>query len=164
MFAILSLLVLASQALAFNITLGTQVLQSTEILNFTPSGAIEACANNCTMAQNVLTGCADVGSCLCSDNTATWLLNCQQCMFTQLIASNQPMPDVRAGSQPLLGAYAQSCTAQANVNLTKTQTSLALPPFWDGPAGIHLDTGSTAVAVIIGTLMTGTSIYLLSNM
>jgi hypothetical protein len=42
----------------------------------------------------------DNDSCLCGNDTATVIQACEQCMFSELIAENQRMPDPRAGSTP----------------------------------------------------------------
>ena len=164
MFAILSLILLAGQALALNVTLGTQVIEAREMVNFTPQGPIAVCAQDCSLAQTAIEACGTNDSCLCSNDTAALLLTCQQCMFTGLIAANQKMPDIRAGSQPLLGAYAAACAAQANVTFTAPQTALALPAFWDGPTGIAVPIGALVVIVGAGGMMGFGFIYMLSNM
>lgn len=64
---------------------------------------VTQCSTNCTSAQAQLTACGNDFTCLCRQDTFQALLDCQQCMFTSLIAANKPMPDPRAGSNPLLG-------------------------------------------------------------
>ena len=47
--------------------------------------------------------CGDTNdACLCSNGTVSALVTCEQCMLTELINKNEPMPDPRAGSTPAL--------------------------------------------------------------
>ncbi|KAL0072692.1 hypothetical protein AAF712_000455 [Marasmius tenuissimus] len=98
--------------------------------------------------------------------------NASSACLNKLIAANKPMPDVRAGSTPILGGYLASCTER---NLTEeikpnngfakaTDFALALPPNWDGPTGIFVPTVGLVLGVGTGTFLAVSSILLLSNM
>ncbi|KIY62178.1 hypothetical protein CYLTODRAFT_494817 [Cylindrobasidium torrendii FP15055 ss-10] len=162
LFAVLSFILLA--ALAFNITLGTSVIQASDLLNFPLEGNFASCAANCTTAQTAIDDGGSDATSICSAETASKVLSCQQCLFTSLLAANTLPPDPRMGSQPFLAAYGTSCAADANVTFTAPQTALALPPFWDGPTGIEVPLVGLVFVVGAGAFMGIGAIVLLSNM
>ncbi|KAJ8076857.1 hypothetical protein PM082_001280 [Marasmius tenuissimus] len=161
----------------FNVTLGTPskgftVYFYNQLLDFPFTETISPCAANCTQIKNDLAATNANATQLCTNTTVQKLQECEQCMFTQLIAANKPMPDVRAGSTPILGGYLASCTER---NLTEeikpnngfakaTDFALALPPNWDGPTGIFVPTVGLVLGVGTGTFLAVSSILLLSNM
>lgn len=106
-------------------------------------------------------------------------------MFTQLINTNQKMPDPRAGSTPLISgtsppnphleprtltskrsytAYSAACLASQNVTLPVQSLKLALPASWDGPFDVVMGLPGTIVTVIVGAGLGMSAILLLSNM
>jgi len=102
-------------------------------------------------------------------------------MFHNLIATNKPAPDPRAGSNVVLGgesqtffmllsceciiivAYAAACTADNQV-LTAEQTLLELPSNWDGPFVAILPVGGAAVAVAVCAFFGVLALLILSNL
>ncbi|KAL0952304.1 hypothetical protein HGRIS_006592 [Hohenbuehelia grisea] len=93
---------LASRALAFTLSVGKVDLAVADILAIPDSPVKQACAAQCTQADQALRACNDDASCLCGPNTVSPLQACEQCMFTELIRTNKPLPDFRAGSTPVL--------------------------------------------------------------
>jgi hypothetical protein len=84
-------------------------------------------------------------------------------MFNALVAANAPMPDPRAGSNPMMAAYSASCAA-ANFTLTKAQTALTIAPLWDGPEGIFVPVGGMVFTVGVGAFIGVSAIMIVSNM
>lgn len=102
-------------------------------------------------------------------------------MLTELINKNQKMPDPRAGSTPALAgtlivrlihrnslttyaAYNTACNGSVGVLYPATAIALAPPPSWDGPFDAQLGLPATIFTVIVGALLGGSAIFLLSNM
>jgi len=167
MFAILPVafffFAIAGRALAFNITVGNMLLQSNQILDFNFNvPPMTECNGNCTSAQTQIAGCADE-SCFCRSDIVASLRSCEQCMYASLIAANKPKPDIRAGSTPVLAAYAVSCL-NAKIPLAKPQIALTIPPSWDGPSGIFVPIGGLVVTVGIGAVLGVSAITLVSTM
>jgi hypothetical protein len=130
-----------------------------------------------------LQSCGDTDdACLCSNLTVTAIQDCEQCMFSAVIARNIPMPDPRAGSKPgltgklcnkyivytrltCLSAYIAACQAPpVNISIPATVATLLLPKNWDGPQSLHLSPAVTGLALIIGTVLGGGALFILSNM
>ncbi|KAJ7584908.1 hypothetical protein C8J56DRAFT_949335 [Mycena floridula] len=155
---------LAGQALAFNITVGTTLLQANDILGFNFNVApMTGCNDLCTTAKSNIAVCTE-DTCFCRTDTVASLLTCEQCMYNALVAANKPMPDMRAGSNPVMAAYATYCTGITNPPLTKAQSALALAPNWDGPAGIFVPIGGLVVTVGTGAFLAVSAIVLVSTM
>jgi len=155
---------LAVRALAFNITVGSQILSPSDILDIPDSPVKTACNTNCSDTSSKFTACNDDANCLCGSDTVASLLACETCMFQFLINVNQPAPDFRAGSNPVLGAYATACLSQVNVTLAASQTALILPSTWDGPFVAILPVGGAAVTVIVGAVIGISALLILSNL
>ncbi|KAF8064109.1 P-loop containing nucleoside triphosphate hydrolase protein [Lyophyllum atratum] len=153
---------LVSRGMAFNITVGKQVLTTSQMLDVPKSVVKTACATNCTTASSLLQSCSDDARCLCKTETVAALLNCEQCMFTKLVEVNQKL-DFRVGSASVLSAYAATCKKEANITLAANQTSLKLPSTWDGPFVAILPVGGAVVAVITAGFLGISAIFLLSN-
>jgi len=153
---------------AFNVTLGSSVLSSTQILSGLPSSnaAVAACSTQCNQAQTDITACNNDPSCLCTNATAGALLTCQQCMFTNLINMNKPAPEARVGSNPLVQAYATSCTAfsQPIPSPLGASFALTLPSSWDGPFDSILPFGGMILTVFVGGTLGVGAILILCNM
>ncbi|KAF8895000.1 hypothetical protein CPB84DRAFT_1816015 [Gymnopilus junonius] len=149
--------------LAFNITVGDppQNLTITEILDI-PAAQVQ-CNATCSVASSNIANCNDDATCLCSSATADSIVNCENCMLHFLIAQNERMPDFRAGSNPVVAAYAASCQAD-NITLRANQSALTLPDNWDGPFVAVLPVGGTAVTVIAGAFLGFSALMILSNM
>ncbi|KAK7045640.1 hypothetical protein VNI00_007473 [Paramarasmius palmivorus] len=147
-----------------NATVGNQLFLANQFLSFDFTNSLAECSTNCTSARGTIDQAGGSLTTLCSNETAKALLDCQQCLYTALIKANKPLPDLRAGSTPLLQGYSQSCTQVANVNLTKEQTSLVLPPFWDGPNGIGIPMIGLPFAIGFATIFGTGAIVMLSTM
>jgi hypothetical protein len=164
-FVFLTLLgLLASQALAvFNITVGKTNLITSQILDIPDSAVTQACTSNCSIATSSLASCQDDASCLCGPATVDSLVDCETCMLHYLIATNKPAPDFRAGSNPVVQAYAASCKG-AGIVLAANQSALTLPDNWDGPFVAVLPLGGTAVTVAVGAILGVSALLILSNL
>ncbi|KAG7091032.1 hypothetical protein E1B28_010093 [Marasmius oreades] len=148
----------------FNVSLGTQKFFYNQLLDFSFSGPISSCTDNCASVKSILAGTNGDAQQLCKNETVQSLLECEQCMFTALIKNNKPMPDLRAGSTPLLQSYATSCTERAKVTFPPKNISLAVPPTFDGPMDIFVPTVGLVFTVGTATFLATSSIILLSNM
>jgi len=84
-------------------------------------------------------------------------------MYTALITANKPLPDLRAGSTPMLQAYQAACGA-FNFTVTTAQVALTLPANWDGPFGQGLNLAGTVVSVGAAFILGMGSLFLLSNL
>ena len=60
--------------------------------------------------------------------------------------------------------YAAACLSDANITVPATAIKLTLPPEWDGPLSLTLNTGQTVVAVIAGGILGGGALMILSNL
>ncbi|KAJ7743172.1 hypothetical protein B0H16DRAFT_1727893 [Mycena metata] len=160
------LTVLAGRALAFdsfNVTLGTTVFQATEVLAFTSTPVIVGCAPQCQLAQANITACAtNDPTCLCAPATTGPLLTCEQCLFTALIAANQPAPDPRAGSNPAVTGWTLNCATLKQP--LATPMALTLPDSWDGPFVSVFPTAIGWVIAVTGGVLGSSLIYMLCNM
>ncbi|TFK69819.1 hypothetical protein BDN72DRAFT_796211 [Pluteus cervinus] len=156
--------VLAGRVLAFDtLTVGNNNLALSEIVDIPDSPLKTLCSANCTDTTSRIQACNGDATCLCRADTVAALQSCEQCMFTELVLTNKPMPDFRAGSTPVLSAYSTAC-GSANITLQATQVALALPPTWDGPFVAVLPFPVAIVTVIIGGGLGVSAILLLSNM
>lgn len=61
-------------------------------------------------------------------------------------------------------AYAAACLASVNVTVPTTETTLTLPPDWDGPFGLGLSPAGTAVTLIAGLLLGSGAIFVVNTM
>ena len=153
---------LAGQAAGLNVTFDSKNnITVSDALNI-PDGSLKAaCQASCDPAVAAVKACGDFNDgCLCSNETTTKFLECEQCWFRELISKNEKMPDPRAGSKPLLDSYSNNC---AKLSLPTQPLALQLPPDWDGPRNIELNLPATVVTVGFGGLMGATFLYLLSN-
>ncbi|KAF9526075.1 hypothetical protein CPB83DRAFT_730080, partial [Crepidotus variabilis] len=155
---------LASQALAFNMTVGKDKLDVSQILNIPDSPVKTACATNCSDTASKITNCANDPACLCAIETVTSLLGCESCMLNYLIKVNKPAPVPLAGSNVLMGAYAAACKEQAKVVLPANLTALTLPSTWDGPLVAVLPVGTAAIYAFFGGLFGISALYILSTL
>ncbi|KAF8645608.1 hypothetical protein AX16_007690 [Volvariella volvacea WC 439] len=155
-FAILFVFALAGRVGETNLTV-------TDIVNIPDSPVKTACTNACSDTTSRVQACNSDPQCLCRNDTVSSLLACEQCMFTNLIDTFKPMPDFRAGSTPVLGAYSAACAA-ANITLQPAQTALTLPPAWNGPFVSVIPVPAAIFAVIVGSMLGMSSILILSNM
>jgi len=158
---------LAGRAMALNIVTGGPLgnITASQVLAV-PSGPLtSACQSSCDPATQAIQTCGDTNdSCLCNNATISALVTCEQCMFTQLINTNQKMPDPRAGSTPLISAYSAACLASQNITLPVTSLKLALPASWDGPFDAVMGLPGTIITVIVGAGLGMSAILVLSNM
>jgi len=160
-------LALAGRAMALNIVFGGAFgnITASQVLAI-PDGQLKTdCQSSCDPATQAIQTCGDTNdSCLCGNATISAIVTCEQCMFTELINKNQPMPDPRAGSSPALGAYSAACLASQNITIPPTTIALALPASWDGPFDAVLNLPATIVTVIFGATLGVSAILVLSNM
>ncbi|KAL7278665.1 hypothetical protein ACG7TL_007666 [Trametes sanguinea] len=155
----------AGQALAhFNVTIAA------------PVGNINA-SQFLTFDDPVLTTqCGDTNdACLCSNATVQAIVQCEQCMFNELIALNRPPLDPRAGQTAAIAAYAAACqgsltddqilpgNASQFMVLNPKLIALTPPPF-NGPFEQILTTFGTVVSVIAATLLGGGLIAVVNTM
>jgi len=166
-FAFTLFVALAGRAMALNIVFGGALgnITASQILAIPDGQLTTDCQSSCDPATQAIQSCGDTNdACLCSNATISALVTCEQCMFTELINNNQPMPDPRAGSSPAISAYSAACLASQNITLPPPSIALALPDSWDGPLDIVMGLPGTIITVIIGAGLGGSAIFLLSNM
>jgi len=118
------------------------------------------CTAQCSNIAQTFTSCGSNDACICTNDTANNLLQCEQCLFTAVIDQNIKVPNPLIGSQPALSAFTAGC---ASVNITVSALKLELPPSWDGPESNKLGIGATVVAVAAGAILGGGSLYVLGN-
>ncbi|KIJ36999.1 hypothetical protein M422DRAFT_782026 [Sphaerobolus stellatus SS14] len=158
---------LVSQALAaakFNVTINNAnntIVQALE-QSVEPGGAGTVPANCTQQCQSILTtfkACdqTDV-SCICTNNTAIGLENCQQCLFTALLVQNIRPSNPLVGSATLLSAFSTSCNKTDFPKL-----ALNLTADWDGPQSLHLNSPINIIAVIAAAIIGMSSFYILWN-
>ncbi|EAU87627.1 hypothetical protein CC1G_09724 [Coprinopsis cinerea okayama7 len=157
---------LAGQVLAFDIPdPHNKITYTTQnILNLPDGPVTQACAANLTLARNMINGCNDNTACLCGTDVVWALVDSQTCMLHFLIDRNLPSPDLKVGSNIIVSGYAAQCAALANVTLPPELSALTLPEKWDGPFVAVLPVGGAVVVVIIGALLGGSALFLLSNL
>ncbi|KAF8966971.1 hypothetical protein BDZ97DRAFT_1984425 [Flammula alnicola] len=158
--------VLAGRVMAFdtfNITVNSVNMTALDILSIPDSPVKTACSANLTDTTNLVTACGQDPNCLCNAATVASLQNTETCMFHNLIATNKPAPDFRAGSNDVLEAYATACL-QNNVVLAANQTALVLPSNWNGLFVAVLPLGGVVVAVGAGAFLGFSALYILSNL
>lgn len=156
------LFVLASRALAFNITLG-QVFESKDILNIPANLVPQQCQGQLQTAQKGVADCNDETVCLCKDDVVKNIQTAQQCMFEDIVRRNIKPADPRVGSNPLMSAYTKSCKDN-NITVAATVNALAIPAFWEGSFEAILPLGGTVVTVGVGAMLGLFALLLLSNM
>jgi hypothetical protein len=140
------------------------------------------CDTNCTIARTAIAACGlDDTACYCSNKTTIPLQNCEQCLFTALIAANKPAPDPRAGSNVALGgapraivfflrliffylAWATNCGAAKPPIPVNPPIGLAVPDSWDGPFVAVFPTTIGWVIAVTGGVLGSSLIYMLCNM
>ncbi|KAI8972619.1 hypothetical protein BD414DRAFT_525275 [Trametes punicea] len=145
----------AGQALArLNITIdGLGVIPASQFLSVNDPVRND-CSNDCDPANAAIQGCGDDNdSCLCRNDTVSAILNCQECMFTQLIHLNRRPEDPRAGQATALTAYSTACNNSLGSPLATSQITLTVPSDWDGPFGQGLNTFGTVVSVAAAAIL-----------
>jgi len=154
---------LAGRALAFNVTVGNNLFQATEVLSFTSTAVISSCDAGCATAQTAIAACnVDDTACYCSNTTTIPLNACEQCLFTALIDANKPAPDPRVGSNVVLAGWTANCVA-AKIPVTPA-LALTLPDSWDGPFVAVFPTAIGWVIAVTGGVLGSSLIYMLCNM
>ncbi|KAI9060122.1 hypothetical protein FKP32DRAFT_1578179, partial [Trametes sanguinea] len=156
----------------FNITIAAPVgnINASQFLQVNdPPGLthlrLTKCQSNCSTAISSIQQCGDTNdACLCSNATVQAIVQCEQCMFNELIALNRPPMDPRAGQTAAIAAYAAACqgsltddqilpgNASQFMVLNPKLVALTPPPF-NGPFEQILTTFGTAVSVIAATLL-----------
>ncbi|EKM52369.1 uncharacterized protein PHACADRAFT_260689 [Phanerochaete carnosa HHB-10118-sp] len=168
LFAILTALfaLLAGRVLALEIAINIGDLGSipaTQFLDVSDSALQVACGSQCTSANETIAACTD-DNCLCTNATMKAILQCEQCMFSTLIAENRPMPDPLAGNQILLTNYTAACLSGVNVTVPASLATLMTPDNWDGPFGQGLTPATTAITLIAALLVGGGAIAVVNTM
>ncbi|KAI0776784.1 hypothetical protein BD413DRAFT_645615 [Trametes elegans] len=160
----------AGQVLAvLNITIPELgVIHQTQFLA-TNDSVLASCNATCVPAMDKITACQDDNACLCDANaTVPAIVQCEQCMFTQLLALNRRPADGLAGqTSALAGASPLSLPSHYSLPfltavLPATLTALTLPPNWDGPFGQGLTTFGTVVTVLAASVL-GTGLITVVN-
>jgi len=156
----------AGQGLGLNVDIGRGLgtISAIQIVDI-PAGQLKTdCEAACAPAFSVIQGCREDDNCLCENETAVAIRDCQQCMYAQLIKKNEKMPDPRAGSTPVLGAYASACLASVNVTVPPALISLTVPADWDGPNGMSMGVPAAVLTVITAALVGVGGISILCSM
>jgi len=156
----------AGQGLGLNVNIGGRLgnISAIQIVDI-PAGQLKTdCEAACAPAFSAIQACEEEDNCLCKNETAVAIRDCQQCMYTQLIKKNEKMPDPRAGSTPVLGAYAAACLASANVTVPPKLIGLTVPADWDGPNGISMGLPAVVLTVITTALIGIGGISILCSM
>lgn len=60
-------------------------------------------------------------------------------------------------------AYAAACSA-ADITVPTTETTLTVPPGWDGPLGVGMGTVGTAFTLMAGVFLGTGAIYVVNTM
>lgn len=155
LFVVAILTLLAGQGLGLNVNIGGRFgnISAIQIVDI-PAGQLKTdCEAGCAPAFSAIQSCGEDDNCLCKNETAVAIRNCQQCMYTQLIKKNEKMPDPRAGSTPVLGAYAAACLGSVNVTVPPTLIGLTVPADWDGPNGMSMGVPAAVLTVITAGLI-----------
>ncbi|KAL5522946.1 hypothetical protein ACEPAF_1213 [Sanghuangporus sanghuang] len=157
-------LALAGRVAALQIALGgmTGNLTARQLLQVPSGPYLDQCTSNCSTVNSTIQACSDTDdNCVCTDDVAAGLVQCEQCMFNFLVAQNERAPDPRIGSNPSLVAYSAACNT--SVGKLFPQAALTIAPTWDGPTDIILNTPATVVVVGFGSVLAGAAIMMLSN-
>jgi len=164
MLAVLTLFV--GQGIGLNVNIGGRLgnISAIQIVDI-PAGQLKTdCEAACAPAFSAIQACGEDDNCLCKNETAVAIRDCQQCMYVQLIQTNEKMPDPRAGSTPVLSAYAAACLASANVTVPPNLISLTVPADWDGPNGMSMGVPAAVLTVIATALIGVGGISILCSM
>lgn len=165
--SVLAVLVLfAGQALGLTVDVGGSVGNITAIdMIDIPAGQLKTdCQTACAPAFSAIQACGEDDNCLCQNETAVAIRDCQQCMYSELIQKNEKMPDPRAGSTPVLSAYSAACLASVNVTVPPTSIALTLPSNWDGPTGESMGLPAAILTVITTGIIGVGGIWIVSSM
>jgi len=165
-FVLAVLKLFAGQGLGLSVDIGGSLgnISAIQIIDI-PAGQLKTdCQTACAPAFSAIQACGEDDNCLCEKETAVAIRDCQQCMYIELIKKNEKMPDPRAGSTPVLTAYAAACLASANVTVPPQLTALAVPVDWDGPNGMSMGLPAAVLTVITTGLIGVGAIWTLSSM
>jgi len=161
--AVLAVFAFAGRALALNIVVaGVGNLTASQFLQFPTGPYTQPCSPFCNSAVADVTACGDTNdACLCSTNTTTDILDCEQCMFNQLVQMNMKQPSPLVGNNVVVGDYATACNSSLG---TMPKMALVTPPeAKDLPTDIILDLPSTVVVVGFGAFLGFSALYLLCS-
>jgi len=165
-FFVAILALLAGQVLGLDVNVGGKLgnISAIQIVDI-PAGQLKTdCESACAPAFSAIQACGEDDGCLCKNETAVAIRDCQQCMYVQLIEENEKMPDPRAGSTPVLSAYSAACLASVNVTIPPQLVALAVPADWDGPNGMSMGLPAAVLTVITAGLIGVGGISILSSM
>jgi len=166
-FALAAVFVLfARQGLGLSVDIGGSIgnVSAIQMIDI-PAGQLKTdCQTTCAPAFSAIQACGEDDNCLCENETAVAIRDCQQCMYTELIEKNEKMPDPRAGSTPVLSAYSAACLASVNVTVPPQAIALTLPADWDGPNGERMGIPAAVLTVITAALIGVGGIWILSSM
>jgi len=161
----LFVMALAGRAIALNIVFGGALGNLTASQIIPTSQVTAACQGSCNPATQAILVCGDTNdACLCSTATVSSIVACEQCMFSDLIARNAPIPDPRVGSTPLLAAYSAACLASQNITIPAASITLAVPANWNGPFAIVMSVPVAIVTAIVGGMLGLAALLILSNL
>ncbi|CCM03224.1 uncharacterized protein FIBRA_05349 [Fibroporia radiculosa] len=165
-FTFLLVTLLASRALALNISVGGSVgtVPASQFLTVNDANLTNACQTQCSPANKAIQACGTSNTCLCDSATVTLITACEQCMFDELIAQNLPMVDPRAGSATALTAYQTACLDAVNVTVPTSEITLTLPTDWDGPFEQRLGVPATVFTVFMALVLACGSVYVINTM
>ncbi|KAI0790911.1 hypothetical protein C8Q75DRAFT_79450 [Abortiporus biennis] len=137
---------IAGQALALNVTLGTTSVQPAQVIVNPDAQLTSACQASCAPATQSLQACTD-DACFCSNATFAVIRDCEQCYFNELISTFKESVDPTRDPSAVLTAYKTACTTIGQIPLANL-TAVTLPSNWNGPFGQGLNLGATVVTVI----------------
>lgn len=157
---------LAGQGFGLSVDIGGSVGNITAMgLIDIPAGQLKTdCQTACAPAFSAIQACEEDDNCLCGNETAVAIRDCQQCMYSELIKKNEKMPDPRAGSTPVLSAYSAACLSSVNITVLPKSIALTLPTDWDGPNGMSMGLPAAILTVITTGLIGVGGIWILCSM
>jgi len=165
-FALAALVLFGRQGFGLSVDIGGMLgnVSAIQMIDI-PAGELKTdCQGACAPAFSAIQACGEDDSCLCEIETAVTILDCQQCMYTELIKKNEKMPDPRAGSTPVLKAYSAACLAAVNVTFPPQVIALTLPADWEGPIGMRMGLPAAVLTVITAALIGVGGIWIVCSM
>ncbi|KAH8110047.1 hypothetical protein DFH11DRAFT_828383 [Phellopilus nigrolimitatus] len=158
-------LAFAGRVMALQIALGSPLgnITATQMLAVPAGPYVDACASMCNPVNSTIASCGDANdACVCTNDVAAQLVQCEQCMLNSLVALNMKQPDPRVGTNVGLTAFATACTASLGLTLSPAPM-LAIAAGWDGPTDIVLNLGATVVVVGFGAVLGSSALFMLSS-
>ncbi|KAF9047009.1 hypothetical protein BDP27DRAFT_1346227, partial [Rhodocollybia butyracea] len=122
------------------------------------------CQGQCNSVNSNFTQCNDDSGCICAQGLATSFLQCEQCMYENVIQANVQMPDAKTGSAAMITAYQTACGSSGQPVLKSLSTMHVPTSGWDGPFGLGLNLVGTIFSVGAAFFLGMSGLLLLSNM